>query len=142
MALLPANALSEHIRTAWPSVRTVVRITREREHIRAGRIVKRETETVYLITSLAQPTPEYILRLNRKHWQIETMHRDKDVILGEDRYTNRSDNAPRNIFTLTSAARTLLKRISKSPTRAIETVQENRQKAIRFISDPNKNAFL
>ena len=142
VALLPANALSEHIRTAWPSVRTVVRITREREHIRAGRPVKRETETVYLITSLAQPTPEYILRLNRKHWQIETMHRDKDVILGEDRYTNRSDNAPRNIFTLTSAARTLLKRISKSPTRAIETVQENRQKAIRFISDPHKNAFL
>ena len=142
MALLPADAWSEHIRTAWPSVRTVVRITREREHIRAGRPVKRETETVYLITSLAQPTPEYILRLNRKHWQVETMHRDKDVILGEDRYTNRSDNAPRNIFTLTSAARTLLKRISKSPTRAIETVQENRQKAIRFISDPNKNAFL
>jgi predicted transposase YbfD/YdcC len=142
VALLPADALSEHIRTAWPSVRTVVRITREREHIRAGRPVKRETETVYLITSLAQPTPEYILRLNRKHWQVETMHRDKDVILGEDRYTNRSDNAPRNIFSLTSAARTLLKRISKSPTRAIETVQENRQKAIRFISDPNKNAFL
>lgn len=64
------------------------------------------------------------------------------VILGEDSYTNWSDNAPRNIFNLTSAARTLLKRISKSPTRAIETVQENRQKAIRFISDPNKNAFL
>ena len=56
------------------------------------------------------------------------MHRDKDVILGEDRYTNRSDIAPRNIFTLTSAARTLLKRISKSPTRAIETVQEKPSK--------------
>jgi len=28
------------------------------------------------------------------------MHRNKDVILGEDGYTNRSDNAPRNIFSL------------------------------------------
>jgi hypothetical protein len=26
------------------------------------------------------------------------MHRDKDVTMGEDRYTNRSDHAPRNIF--------------------------------------------
>ena len=29
------------------------------------------------------------------------MHRNKDVILGEDGYTNRCDNAPRNIFSLT-----------------------------------------
>ena len=28
------------------------------------------------------------------------MHRNKDVILGEDGYTNRSDDAPRNIFSL------------------------------------------
>ncbi len=130
------------MRTAWPSVRTITRIERQREHVRAGRIVKTETETTYLITSLAQPDPECILRLNRRHWQIEAMHRDKDVTLGEDGYTNRSGHAPRNIFTLNSAARTLLKRISRSPTRAIEMVQDNRQKAIRFVSDQQKNAFL
>ena len=34
----------------------------------------------------------------RDHWRIEIMHRNKDVILGEDGYTNCCDNAPRNIF--------------------------------------------
>ncbi len=37
-------------------------------------------------------------RVNRSHWGIEIMHRDKAVTLGEDGYTNRSDNAPRNVF--------------------------------------------
>ena len=48
---------------------------------------------------------------------------------GKDRYTNRSDHAPRNIFALTSAAITLLKRISKSPTRAIEILQDSYREA-------------
>jgi hypothetical protein len=43
---------------------------------------------------------------------------------------------------LTSAARTLLKRIAKSPTRAIEIVQDNREKAVRLISDQHVTAFL
>jgi hypothetical protein len=30
------------------------------------------------------------------------MHRNKDVLLGEDGYTNPNDNAPANIFSLTS----------------------------------------
>ncbi len=97
---------------------------------------------MYLITSLTRPKPKDILRLNRNHWRIETMHRDKDVTLGEDRYTNRSDNAPRNIFTLVSATRTLLKRISKSPTKAIEMMQDNRARAIRIVTDQPKNTFL
>ena len=42
------------------------------------------------------------------------------------------DLAPQNIFTLTSATRTVLKRISNSPTRAIETFQISRTTAIRF----------
>ena len=140
--LLPADALTEHMRFAWPTVRSIVRITRQRAHVRAGNIVKSQTETAYLITSLPKPDPEHILLLNRHHWKIEAMHRDKDVTLGEDGYTNRSDNAPRNIFVLTSAARTLLKRISNSPTKAIEMVQHDRNRAVRFISDQKKIAFL
>jgi len=93
------------------------------KHVRQGQTVKTETETIYLISSLNSPDPKYVLQLNRDHWKIEIMHRDKDVLLGEDRYTNRSGHPPRNIFTLTSAARTLLKRIAKSPTRAIEIVK-------------------
>lgn len=70
------------------------------------------------------------------------MHRDKDAILGEDGYTNSSGHALRNIFTLTSAVRTLLKRIHRSPTRAIEIVQDNRRKAIPFIADEHSAVFL
>ena len=50
------------------------------------------------------------------------MHRDKDVVLGEDHYTNRLDYAPQNGFTLLSAVRTVLKSINKSVTIAIEMV--------------------
>lgn len=140
--LLPANALSEYMRKAWPTIHTIARVTRNRQHVRAGNITKSETEITYLISSLGTASPETILRLNRNHWQIEIMHRDKDVTLGEDQYTNRSDHAPQNIFTLTSAALTLLKRIAKSPTRAIELVQDNRGKAVKLITDNKKQLFL
>jgi hypothetical protein len=43
-----------------------------------------------------ETAPEALLCANRGHWGIEIMHRNKDVILGEDGYTNRSDNTPRN----------------------------------------------
>lgn len=140
--LLPAEALSEHMREQWPTIQSIARINRTRAHIRAGQIVKTQTETAYLIMSLSKPTPQEVLKLNRNHWRIEIMHRDKDVTLGEDRYTNRSDYAPRNIFTLLSATRTLLKRVSKSPTRAIEIMQDKRENAISLIADEYKNAFL
>ena len=127
---------------AWPTISTIARVTRNRQHVRAGNITKNETETTYLISSIKAPTPESILKLNRNHWQIEIMHRDKDVTLGEDRYTNRSDHAPQNIFTLTSGALTLLKRIAKSPTRAIELVQDNRAETIKLITVDKKSHFL
>lgn len=130
------------MRANWPTVSSIARINRHREHVRKGLSVRSETETVYLISSLKAPDPRDVLRLNRDHWKIEIMHRDKDVVLGEDRYTNRSGHAPRNIFTLTSAARTLLKRIAPSPTRAVEIAQENQQKTIRLLSDQNVTAFL
>ena len=55
--------------------------------------------------------------------------RNKDVILGEDGYTNRSDNAPRNIFSLIGFALNILKSVSPSPTRAIEQFRDDRNKA-------------
>jgi hypothetical protein len=63
------------------------------------------------------------------------MHRDKDVILGEDGYTNRLDNAPRNVFSLLSLARKILHGVSASPTRAIEYFQDDRNRAIAWIAD-------
>jgi predicted transposase YbfD/YdcC len=130
------------MRTAWPTVRSIARVTRNRQHVRAGNVTRSETEITYLISSMPAPTPEIILKLNRNHWQIEIMHRDKDVTLGEDRYTNRSDHAPQNIFTLTSGTLTLLKRIAKSPTQAIEWIQDNRGKAVKLIAVDKKPHFL
>lgn len=130
------------MRNAWPTVRCIARVIRNRQHVRAGNVTKVETETTYLISSLETATPETLLRLNRNHWQIEIMHRDKDVTMGEDGYTNRLDHAPRNIFALTSAAITLLKRISKSPTRAIEMLQDKRGKAVALIAGERKSHFL
>ena len=44
------------------------------------------------------------------------VHRNKDVILGEDSYANRCDNAPRNIFS-SPASFSKLKSVAPSPTR-------------------------
>ena len=62
------------------------------------------------------------------------MHRNKDVILGEDGYTNRSDDAPRNIFSLIGFALKILKSVSPSPTRAIEQFQDDRNKAFALLA--------
>ena len=64
----------------------------------------------------------------------QIMHRNKDVILGEDDYTNRCDNAPRNIFSLTGFVLKILKSVAPSPTRAIEHFQDDRNRAIRLFS--------
>jgi hypothetical protein len=61
-------------------------------------------------------------------------HRDKDVTLGEDGYTNRCDNAPRNIFSLTAFTRKILKSVSPSLTRAIEHFQDNRNRAVSLFT--------
>jgi hypothetical protein len=44
-------------------------------------------------------------------------HEDCGVIFREDGYTNRGDNAPRNIFSLIAFALKFLKSISPSPAR-------------------------
>jgi hypothetical protein len=67
IALLPIEALSEQMRAAWSTVRMIAWLTRRRDHARAGRLIKAEKETTFLITSLNAPTPEAILRFNRRH---------------------------------------------------------------------------
>ena len=105
-----------------------------------GNINKNENETVWLISSIEDPDPKKLLIRNRKHRGNEVMQRDKDVILGEDYYTNRLDNAPQNIFTLSSATRTVSKPINKSPTRAIEMVKDKRDSAIQLAT--GRKTFL
>ncbi len=62
------------------------------------------------------------------------MHRNKDVILGEDDYTNRCDNAPCNIFSITGFVLKILKSVAPSPTLAVEHFQDARTRPIRLFS--------
>ena len=134
IAILPASALSKYMRDRWPSIKSIAKVERKREYMRGGEVTRTGGETVWLISSLKNPDPEKLLIRNRGHWRIEIMHRDKDVILGEDHYTNRLDHAHQNVFTLLSATRTVLKSINKSATRAIEMVQDKRNSAIQLIA--------
>ena len=91
---------------------------------------------VFLITSRSrdQASPKQLLHLNRHHWAIENnLHRNKDVILGEDHATSRSDHAPANIASLNNLVLHLLRRIHPSPTLAIERCQDNKNLAISIV---------
>jgi len=133
--VLPAQAAG--IGQDWPSARQICRVTRYRQGKKNGQWKKAEQEIVYLIARFpdgVEATPEELLAANRGHWGIEIMHRNKDVILGEDGYTNRSDNAPRNVFSLIGFALKILKSVSPSPTRAIEQFQDDKNKALRLLA--------
>jgi len=97
---LPAKAAG--IEEDWPSVTHVCRVERIRQAKRNGEWQAAQKAVVYLNARFPEDVvdPKMILDINRGHWGIEIMHRNKDVILGEDAYTNRSDEAPRNIFSL------------------------------------------
>lgn len=87
----------------WPGVEQVCRIERER---RTG--AKVETETVLGITSLPRTLagPDDLLTLARDHWgAIENgLHWVRDEVLGEDRSTIRTGDAPQNLAALRNAA--------------------------------------
>ena len=87
----------------WPGVAQVCRIDRER-----WKGAKRETQTVYYITSLPRTLagPEDLLRLSRGHWgAIENrLHWVRDEVLGEDQSTIRTGHAPQNLAALRNAA--------------------------------------
>jgi hypothetical protein len=111
-------------------------VRRWRRQKTKGKWRKPQAETVHLIDlpdrrSLATG----LAGVNRNHWGIEIMPRNKDVILGEDGYPNRCANAPRNIFSLAGFVPKILKSVSPSPTRAIEHFQEDRNRAARRLSD-------
>lgn len=130
--VLPAQAAG--LDEEWPTAKQICRVTRQRWR-KIGGEWKASPEVVYLITSLEahDASPKALLQFNRKHWGIEIMHRDKDVFLGEDSYTNRLGNAPRNIFTMTAFALKIFKSVAKSTTRAIEHFQDDRNRAIRIF---------
>jgi predicted transposase YbfD/YdcC len=87
----------------WPGVQQVCRI--ERERTIDGRHTR---ETTCCITSLSrqQAGPEDLLHLARDHWgAIENgLHWVRDEVLGEDRSTIRTGDAPQNLAALRNTA--------------------------------------
>jgi predicted transposase YbfD/YdcC len=88
------------------------------------------------MTSLSaqEASPEALLGYNRQHWRIESnLHRNKDVALGEDGFTNRKDRAPRNIFSLNNLVLFMSKTAGLTPRKAIETFQDDKNRAIGLL---------
>src|SRR5580765_2647893 len=77
--VLPAEAAG--IEREWPTVRRICRIRRWRQIKKNGEWQPPQHEVVHLISSLTATSPQTLLRINRDHWGIEIMHRNKDVIL-------------------------------------------------------------
>lgn len=95
----------------FPYVGQVARVTRARLSVKDG---ETSTETVYLITSLAQERadPKRLLALNRGHWAIENrLHWVRDVTFDEDRSTVRTRQGPRLMASLRNRAISLLRLI-------------------------------
>jgi hypothetical protein len=133
--VLPADAIGP-IATDWPALAQVCRVTRTRRRKRGGKWLEPSVEVVYLITSLSRDkaSPAKLLRYNRRHWGIEIMHRDKDALLGEDGYTNRKGNAPKNVAALLSFVRFVLRAVKNSPTKAVEFFQDDKNPAIGLLA--------
>jgi hypothetical protein len=99
--------------TAWPHLRQLCRVERQRELRRAGQVVKREREVTYAITS--RPA-EYagaaqLLTWLRGHWGIENRgHWVRDVTLGEDACQVRTGAAPHVLAACRNLAVTVLRR--------------------------------
>ena len=116
---LPAKAAE--LACEWPAVRQIRRVQRWRWQKvngkwRAPQDERRKRKTVDPVTSLtAAVSPQDLPSVNRNHWGIEIMQRNKDVIPGEDSYTNRGDDAPRYVFSHDRAALVLDKIQNRFP---------------------------
>jgi len=85
----------------------LIRIDRQTQILRQGRVVKTTEETAYLVTSLwAEETdPQKLLDLVRGYWAIETkQHYRRDHTQREDHCQVRQPVAARNLSLMRSLA--------------------------------------
>lgn len=100
------KVLSPDMMSAWPSVKTVVKIESKRETKGLA-----TSETRYYISSQEGRPPEHYNAMVRGHWGIENqLHWHLDVTFREDANRARSGNAPQNLNILRKMA---LHRLSK-----------------------------
>jgi hypothetical protein len=74
------------------------------------------TEIAYGVTSLTidQADPERAATLTRDHWQVESLHRIRDVTFGEDASRIRTGHGPQVMATLRNLAISLLHQAGRS----------------------------
>jgi len=121
----------------WPGVQQVCRIDRERRL--KGR---RERESAYYVTSLPrhQAGPEDLLTLARDHWgAIENgLHYIRDEVLGEDRSTIRTGDAPQNLAALRNTALNWLRQSKYvNVTRTLRSFARNYMRLFTKLGYPN-----
>lgn len=107
-----AGSSGEH-RAAWPHLRQICRVERERVVLRRGRAVKAAVEVSYAVTSAPPACADAasLLRHLRGHWRIENRsHWVRDVTFDEDRCQVRSGAAPQAVAACRNLAIALLRR--------------------------------
>lgn len=117
----------------WPGLMQVGIITRMRTIKSTGNT---STESTCFITSLPESstTPEQLLALNRDHWAIENqLHWTKDVIMREDRATNRTGSSPHALAELRNFVLALIKKDGKKFKETIEYNQIYSKQIIKTI---------
>lgn len=98
-----ASKLSEELRARWPSVCSLVEVTRERT---VGS--KTSSEKAYYLSSLP-PDASLQSSLSRAHWSIENQqHWILDVVMGEDACGVRDETSGANLATMRRMALNLL----------------------------------
>jgi hypothetical protein len=93
----------------FPYGKTVFRIERTALFAKSG---KSRHEVAYGITSV-EDTPEYILTLNRRHWEIENrLHWVRDVTFDEDRCQIRKGNGAHIMASIRNLVISLIRRLT------------------------------
>lgn len=107
-------------------IKQLCRITRTRE--KKNKVDSKSVETAYMITSLdSKFSPEYLLKLNRKHWSCENnLNWVKDNIFLEDKSTISVGNAPLVMSLLRSTAIYIIATISNKITETRELLNYNK----------------
>ena len=92
----------------FPCARQAIKITRWRQQITTGKVLR---QTVYAVTSLTSvhATTQDLARLVREHWSIEAHHHVRDVTFGEDTAASRTGSGPANLATIRAAVIAALK---------------------------------
>ena len=133
--VLPAEAAG--IQGEWPTVRQICRVIRSRQVKKNGEWQKPQHEVVYLVSSLpAAASPQALLGVNHNDWRIEIMHRNKDVILGEDRLREslRQRSSKHFLSHRLRSQNPEIRGTLTNPRHAKGTLQDDRNRAIRVVS--------